>query len=956
MFTGRGVVPGWSRRRPASLFLILSALAAGLVAVRAAEPRPGGIHPGFDAGLKQEDVVFDVLPAAGGQFYVAGGFTNIGGLPRTNVARLRADGSADPAFNPGLGPRGGGAYAWTLAPQGTNLIVGGEFQFFDDVAAARLARLSPAGRPDPGFAANNLFGGLGVGISVVATLPDGKILVGGSFPDLAPLTRINLIRLHADGTMDPAFNSGEITGQGVNALVVLPDGKILFGGSRLGRLLPNGAPDTSFGGGAGYIVDASRTDRIAVQADGRILVGGRFRTFAGVPRANLTRLLADGRDDPSFRTPDDVNGTVRALLPLADGCLLVGGDFSLFAGRRFERVVRLRADGAVDPVFRSDVHFVKTAGPPSGAVTAILPAAGGRHFIAGTFTSRAEPPRASLMQIEPGGTNNRPARVLAGPADVTAPVGEDLVLRAEFDGQPYPAFQWTFGGQPLPGATNHLLDVFNLLEPRTGNYALIASNSLGAATSRVARVTALPRPPATPGTLVPEFYPGNGVQPRPPTAESSFYLASLALQADRRLLVAGAFTNYGGGAATGLVRVLPDGMRDPSFLAGGPVTTNAGIFPDVRQVALRPDGALLVGGVFDRFGGHDSPGLARTDRDGRVDTNFTVRGLASTFYVRRFAVQADGALLVAGNFRTTAAPFYNGLARLLPDGRLDPAFRPLAGITNINQSSALVPTTVEAAPGGKALLSGTFTSYLGRHWQGLARLLPDGQPDDTFRPASINTERARQAITLLALPSGGTLVGGSFLNVDGLDLRHLFRLRPDGSRDPGFTPTSLITDVVTHLATLPDGRILVAFGAFAQSGNPRSGVLRLLPDGAADASFTPVATDNAPFAVIADPQGDAYVGGAFLRLNGVTRNQLARIVHEGETGFVTIPMTLRHAAGVSTVRFPSTPGTRYTLEHRDAVQGGAWTAGANVVAGGTQSELTDPAAAPATRIYRLRVN
>ena len=126
----------------------------------------------------------------------------------------------------------------------------------------------------------------------------------------------------------------------VYALAVQADGKILVGGdfttlggggtgtttrNRIGRLNPDGTLDTSFDPGANSTVLA-----LAVQADGKILVGGFFTTLGGggtgtTTRNNIGRLNPDGTLDTSF--DPGANGNVNALAVQADGKILVGGQF-----------------------------------------------------------------------------------------------------------------------------------------------------------------------------------------------------------------------------------------------------------------------------------------------------------------------------------------------------------------------------------------------------------------------------------------------------------------------------------------------------------------------------------------------------------------------------------------------------------------------------------------------------
>ena len=177
---------------------------------------------------------------------------------------------------------------------------------------------------------------------------DGKILVGGGFTTLGgggtgTTTRNYIGRLNADGSLDTSFNPG--ANSDVYALAVQADGKILVGGdfttlggggtgttprNCIGRLNADGSLDTSFNPGANGAVYA-----LAVQADGKILVGGAFTTLGGggtgtTPRNHIGRLNADGSLDTSF--DPGANDDVNALAVQADGKILVGGGFTTLGG------------------------------------------------------------------------------------------------------------------------------------------------------------------------------------------------------------------------------------------------------------------------------------------------------------------------------------------------------------------------------------------------------------------------------------------------------------------------------------------------------------------------------------------------------------------------------------------------------------------------------------------------
>ena len=137
---------------------------------------------------------------------------------------------------------------------------------------------------------------------------DGKIIIGGSFSTVAGVSRNRIARLNANGSLDTGFLPGTgVSGGGVQAIALQPDGKIIIAGiiysyngttkNNIARLNADGSLDTGFNTGSGPN-DLLRT--VALQPDGKIIIGGQFTTIGGVARHRIARLNADGSLDVSF--------------------------------------------------------------------------------------------------------------------------------------------------------------------------------------------------------------------------------------------------------------------------------------------------------------------------------------------------------------------------------------------------------------------------------------------------------------------------------------------------------------------------------------------------------------------------------------------------------------------------------------------------------------------------------
>jgi uncharacterized delta-60 repeat protein len=208
--------------------------------------------------------------------------------------------------------------------------------------------------------------GFNSGELAIALQPDGGILVGGGFTEFDGNPANYLVRLNADGSIDTGFDIGTGFNGGVLSIALQPDGKILVGGqftsfdgnaaNRLVRLNADGSIDTGFGIGDGF---SGTVRSIALQPDGRILVGGSFNTFDGnYSGSSLARLNADGSIDTGFDIGTGFSGGVLSIVLQPDGGILVGGGFNSFDDDYSNnRLVRLNADGSIDTGFDIGTGF-----------------------------------------------------------------------------------------------------------------------------------------------------------------------------------------------------------------------------------------------------------------------------------------------------------------------------------------------------------------------------------------------------------------------------------------------------------------------------------------------------------------------------------------------------------------------------------------------------------------------
>ncbi|HMD53108.1 MAG TPA: Calx-beta domain-containing protein, partial [Phycisphaerae bacterium] len=163
------------------------------------------------------------------------------------------------------------------------------------------------------------------------------------------------------GSVDTGYNPLAGFNNSVFALALEPsDNKLLVGGdftladgvgrNRIARLNPDGTLDNKF---SSYLPSQGASDvvrALAVQTDGRILVGGDFTNFNGSLLSHIARLNYNGSLDSTFNPGAGANNTVYALAETFVGGqreILIAGDFTTIRGLNYSCIARLNDDGSV---------------------------------------------------------------------------------------------------------------------------------------------------------------------------------------------------------------------------------------------------------------------------------------------------------------------------------------------------------------------------------------------------------------------------------------------------------------------------------------------------------------------------------------------------------------------------------------------------------------------------------
>lgn len=228
---------------------------------------------------------------------------------------------------------------------------------------------------------------------------------------------------------------------------------------------------------------------------------------------------------------------------------------------------------------------------------------------------------------------------------------------------------------------------------------------------------------------------------------------ALALLPDDRILIGGFFTRFNGVDQWRIARLFPNGSLDPTFLGG----TN-GANGNVYFIALSSGGHVLVSGAFTSINGTPLGKVARLEMDGTPDPDFHFALGVGGSYVYTVTEQAYGHLVIGGYFESVHGVPVHNLARLLPNGALDPSFAraPAPGSSQGVLASTLLPD-------GDVLIGGAFIAFGGRHY--LAKMVANSGPvleinplgDDQYRVSWLTNEAEQ-----LVLQSRPDLMEGSW--------------------------------------------------------------------------------------------------------------------------------------------------------------------------------------------------
>ncbi|MBL8523794.1 MAG: hypothetical protein JNN20_08900, partial [Betaproteobacteria bacterium] len=697
---------------------------------------------------------------------------------------------------------------------------------------------------DPAFGVNGMasftMGNAAHSPTGIVTMPDGRYYVsfeapvssggaiGGTIAGSEPRGG-GIARFNADHTLDTSWGYRGIAGLGLSVagiawqngnLVAIEHGNLPLSAptpyapssfAQIVRYTTSGDREASFGGGNGHSQPISsnqgllqqKFEALAIATDNKFVAVGEFEGYATV-----ARFLPDGYSDPAFGDVDSRGRTrvrvspgspsvVRAVAVRPDGSIIIAGSFGT-TPQGF--VAKLTSTGALDTSFG----------------------------VGGVF-SETELIDCRSVLVEA-------TRIVAGCTTHFAGDSDILVLGLT----PTGAFDLTFENSliDLGGTQDKLLAL-----SRYPNGGFLAVGRGGASGNQLGVVAVNLN-----GYPLSSFG-NNGIYLAPETnagdAAALGWNGSEILVASRRTLA-----------------VIDDVVMSRLSLAGvrnavGNTSLSFSQAQFIRPKVL-PDGRVLaIGNVS--VAGQGAFRVLRFMPDGSLDTAFGPGGLTSFvtgdewfWGAREFVLQPDGKIVVTGGFGSPTNESQTlGVARVLADGGLDPAFNAGSGA---GQSSFLIPNSINVNAGrsvrlqadGKIVMAARLLLNDGSGTQMIAaRFNADGSRDMVFGVSGLaKSAFVGGATQCRAMDMDGS--GRAVLMGDGQGAVRLTRFTTAGALDPAFGNGGMVAHPLpagySLLFTaaigfvLPSGKILAVLNA-TKGGDAVAGLMRANADGTLDTSF-----------------------------------------------------------------------------------------------------------------------
>ncbi|HET6631962.1 MAG TPA: hypothetical protein VFG73_04560 [Rhodanobacteraceae bacterium] len=688
---------------------------------------------------------------------------------------------------------GGEVYCEVVLPDGS-VVVGGSFEAVNGTPRHNLAKIQPNGELDAAWSPTpdgNVY--------ALAADAAGDVYAGGDFTHIGAVVRDYIAKLQGTGTGAVVADWNPSPNAGVYALAADPAGDLYAGGSftsiggvsrgYIAKLTGDGVVDTGWNpsadGGIGVM---------ALNSSGDLFVGGAFNFIGGQVRVNLAKLDGtNGAADPEWSPQPD--GYIYAMAVDANDDLYIGGIFTAVGGRMRSYLAKLQGtgSGAADSSWNPS---------PDDYVLDLLADANGDVYVGGYFSQIGGQMRAGIAKLSGGGVG----AAYAGWVPSISGVIDALAINA--DGTAL----YVGGYLGEPGSLTHAWAALDASTGETGAGGTIT----------------------VPGTV-----------------------EAIAEQPDGGTIVGGRFSLANGVERHGLLRLEPDGTLDPAW--------NPSANDTVTALAVDASGDVYAGGAFFQVGGQARSYIAKLSGTGTgaVDVNWNP---SANDWVYALALDSNGNVFAGGSFTAIGGLSRERIARLNGAGYgiADPDWDP--GADGVVYSIAVDSSDNVYAGGGFSHIGGQARNFAAKLSNaGMGAVDPDWKP---------NADGSVQV--LLPDDAGHVYAGGNFLYIGGKPRNHIARLSASGAgaADATWDPSA---DASVRALAMDAAGYLYAGGRFTHIGGQARNYLASLSvrgSGAAGPAWNPSA-DDIVNALGVSASGTIYAGGAFTKVGGQSRAGLA---------------------------------------------------------------------------------
>lgn len=802
----------------------------------------------LDPGFSGSDVTYEwqgVYGSVNSVHCYADGRILIGGVTTTyrsdlaqGLARLLTNGAFDTTFSVGSGSSRIRSF---VVQEDGRIVVAGGFDSWGGTTKPGIVRLMPDGTVDssfdPGQGISPVEGPNITSHRVLRLQPDGKILVGGGFISYDGQVRHDLIRLHENGQLDSTFSPTIFGQQGVVMDVgILPNGNMVVCGSL--NLTPYRNVVILDSTGA-LVSDAPPftgfVTHVRVLPDGRSVLAGSPLAYNGVAVPDIVRMDLDGALDTTFNT-DLIGLQIFDIQVDHEGRVMVGGRMT---GQQADRVLwRLESDGAIDPTFDMD----PSVGGMTGDQVGPIGIQGDGAIIACGNLQGVNPLDRNYSRLLGTGAVDTTFRwVHEERAQVRAIIPLDDQRKLVVGSFTRCGIHGTHGSA--------IIDANGVVDPTYtvayGNLGMSVHGAVihpngqpvlyGANKDNSVQAPSIWQMTLT-GTREPLYANGG------PTLASGLAarVSDVAVYPDGRVVMVGSMDQMQNTSVSDVVRLMPSGTLDTQFM---PVVTYPGEpEPELSAVLLLPDERIVVTGGFSTFGGAVRTGIAMLYSNGVQFGDFPFDDAwqigcsgGAACMISGVLHSSNDKLLLWGNFDSYAGTPVGGVVRIAMDGAIDPAFAVGTG------ANGTVHRVVERS-NGTYLVVGSFSSFNGVPAEDLVLISTSGEVLSVLEPgegpAHESTEPGADpsvdAYLLDLLETPqGVIVVGDFTYFAGQPKQHIVRLT---------------NDLLTEVPAMKDRPLEVL-------PNPTSGLFQLRSNGVEDVLLTTMDGRTVPLGPISKHSG-----------------------------------------------------------------------------------------------------